>query len=59
MPVVKFLAYLDFDQIYLFLDGHYRKEQTMDFSEIIKRGQDEGKEKHFPTITIDKGHKVL
>ena len=23
--------------------------------EIIKRGQDEGKEKHIPTITLDKG----
>ncbi len=30
----------------------------MDFSEIIKTGKDEGKEKHVPTITIDKGHKV-
>lgn len=29
----------------------------MDFSEIIKGGQDEGKEKHVPTITLDKGHK--
>jgi superoxide reductase len=29
----------------------------MDFSEIIKTGKDEGKEKHVPTITIDKGHK--
>ena len=29
----------------------------MDFSEIIKKGQDEGKEKHVPTITVDKGHK--
>ncbi len=29
----------------------------MDFSNIIKTGKDEGKEKHVPTITIDKGHK--
>ena len=29
----------------------------MDFSETIKTGKDEGKEKHVPTITIDKGHK--
>jgi superoxide reductase len=28
----------------------------MGFSEIIKSGQDEGKEKHVPTITVDKGH---
>jgi superoxide reductase len=31
--------------------------EEMDFSKIIKRGQDEGKEKHIPTITMDKGHK--
>jgi len=29
----------------------------MEFSEIIKTGKDEGKEKHVPTMTIDKGHK--
>jgi superoxide reductase len=29
----------------------------MDFSEIIKTGENEGKEKHVPTIMIDKGHK--
>ena len=29
----------------------------MDFSETIKTGKHEGKEKHVPTITIDKGHK--
>ena len=29
----------------------------MEFSEIIKTVKDEGKEKHVPTITIDKGHK--
>ncbi len=29
----------------------------MDFSEIIKEKESEGKEKHIPTITIDKGHK--
>jgi superoxide reductase len=29
----------------------------MDFSETIKTVKDEGKEKHVPTITIDKGHK--
>jgi superoxide reductase len=29
----------------------------MDFSKIIKTEKDEGKEKHVPTITIDKGHK--
>lgn len=29
----------------------------MDFPEIIKTGKDEGREKHVPTITIDKGHK--
>ena len=29
----------------------------MIFSEIIKTEKDEGKEKHVPTITIDKGHK--
>lgn len=29
----------------------------MDFSEIVKTGKNEGKEKHVPTITIDKGHK--
>lgn len=30
----------------------------MDFSDIIKTEKDEGKEKHVPTITIDKGHKT-
>jgi len=30
----------------------------MNFSEIIKTGKDEGKEKHVPTITIDKGHNI-
>jgi len=30
----------------------------MDFTEIIKAEKDEGKEKHVPTITIDKGHKA-
>jgi len=29
----------------------------MNLAEIIKSGKDEGKEKHVPTITIDKGHK--
>ena len=29
----------------------------MSFPEVIKTGKDEGKEKHVPTITIDKGHK--
>lgn len=29
----------------------------MDFSEILKKGQDEGKEKHVPLITMDKGYK--
>ena len=29
----------------------------MEFSDIIKTGKDEGREKHVPTITIDKGHK--
>jgi len=29
----------------------------MNLSEIIKTAKDEGKEKHIPTITIDKGHK--
>ena len=29
----------------------------MEFSEIIKTGEAEGREKHVPTITIDKGHK--
>ncbi len=29
----------------------------MEFSEIIKSGEAEGREKHVPTITIDKGHK--
>jgi superoxide reductase len=29
----------------------------MDFSKIIKTEKDEGKEKHVPAITIDKGHK--
>jgi superoxide reductase len=29
----------------------------MDFSEIIKTEKDEGKEKHVPRITKDKGHK--
>jgi len=29
----------------------------MEFSEIIKTGKDEGKEKHVPTMTIDEGHK--
>jgi len=29
----------------------------MEFSKIIKTGKDEGKEKHVPTMTIDKGHK--
>jgi superoxide reductase len=29
----------------------------MSFSGIIKTGKDEGREKHVPTITIDKGHK--
>ena len=28
----------------------------MDFSEIIKTENDEGKEKHVPSITVDKGH---
>ena len=27
----------------------------MEFSKIIKKSQDEGKEKHIPTITLDKG----
>ena len=30
----------------------------MSFSGIIKTGKDEGREKHVPTITIDKGHKT-
>jgi len=29
----------------------------MDCPEIIKTSKDEGREKHVPTITIDKGHK--
>jgi superoxide reductase len=29
----------------------------MEFSEIIKKKESEGREKHVPTITIDKGHK--
>ena len=29
----------------------------MEFSKIIKSGEAEGREKHVPTITIDKGHK--
>jgi superoxide reductase len=29
----------------------------MEFCKIVKTGQDEGKEKHVPRITIDKGHK--
>jgi superoxide reductase len=29
----------------------------MEFSEIIKKTESEGREKHVPTITIDKGHK--
>jgi superoxide reductase len=29
----------------------------MEFSETIKTARDEGKEKHVPTITLDKGHK--
>lgn len=29
----------------------------MEFSEIIKTGEAEGREKHVPTITMDKGHK--
>ena len=29
----------------------------MDFSNIIRKVQDEGKEKHIPNITLDKGHK--
>jgi superoxide reductase len=29
----------------------------MDFSQTIKTGKDEGKEKHVPHIEIDKGHK--
>ena len=29
----------------------------MDFCGIVKTGKDEGKEKHVPRITIDKGHK--
>jgi len=29
----------------------------MKFSEIIRSGEAEGREKHVPTITIDKGHK--
>jgi superoxide reductase len=29
----------------------------MDFCGILKTGKDEGKEKHVPHITIDKGHK--
>lgn len=29
----------------------------MDFSGIIKTDKDEGKEKHVPRITVDKGHK--
>jgi superoxide reductase len=29
----------------------------MSFSGIIKTGKDEGRERHVPTITIDKGHK--
>ena len=28
----------------------------MEFSEIIKAERDEGKEKHIPRITVDKGH---
>jgi superoxide reductase len=33
------------------------KEEAMEFSGIIKTGKEEGREKHVPTITIDKGHK--
>jgi superoxide reductase len=29
----------------------------MDFCGIVKTGKDEGKEKHVPRITVDKGHK--
>jgi superoxide reductase len=29
----------------------------MDFAAIIKSGDDEGKEKHVPYISLDKGHK--
>jgi len=29
----------------------------MELSEIIRTQKDEGKEKHVPTLTIDKGHK--
>lgn len=29
----------------------------MDFSQIIRTEKDEGKEKHVPTVIIDKGHK--
>lgn len=29
----------------------------MNFSEIINTADNEGKEKHVPTITVDKGHK--
>jgi superoxide reductase len=29
----------------------------MEFCKIVKTGQDEGKEKHVPRITVDKGHK--
>lgn len=30
----------------------------MDFSQLIKTSRDEGREKHVPTITLDKGHKT-
>jgi superoxide reductase len=29
----------------------------MEFCKIVKTGQDEGKEKHVPRITVDKGYK--